>query len=278
MPALPLGSPSLPSPPTPRVPPPSPFYPPFHPLDPGESVVSSKAAVITVSLTLSAEISSFRPSEEQRLRQSLRDVLQCHVPLCYLELRIASASIAVTALLIIPTTETEGDASATTRASLYAARSLVALPAADISTALGLSVDSALPVQVQQSAAVPLVVAPPPPAPLSQSSSLQIYHAADAGAVVGGVLGAVALMALLLMIWYRRGTSRNDPSRRPRPRQVQRRVPMRPIRFALRKPKPPTSTPTNTALMTPSNVRVASMDGTTPGGDKSRERQFSSAI
>lgn len=217
-PSTPPPSPSTPPPPPstppstppPSPPPPCPAYPPFSPLIAGEEVVNVVASVITLSLTLAGDVSSFGASERANLAATLRTTLTCEEPTCYLELRITSSSIAVEALLTIP--DARPGATAATASITTAANSLTALTPAGISSAIGVTVTAAQPVSVQSSITVPLVVAPPPPSPPPPPASSHVASGSPSSsddspsmvtilaAVGAGVAGAgVVLFAIAYM-------------------------------------------------------------------------------
>ena len=178
-PSSPPPSPPPPSPPPspPPLPPspPPPRHPPFSPLAAGVVVVQKPATVVTVGLMLAGDVSSFTEAAKADLKNALKSACSCHEPMCFLTLRISSASVAVLAVLTIPEDAAEASADGTTTTNstaatlsvTAAATSLVAQDPATMSSSLGGIVDvvSAVPVQVAEGVTVPLVVAPPPPSP-----------------------------------------------------------------------------------------------------------------
>lgn len=113
-PPSPPAPPVPPSPPIPPLPPPvqpppnSPLAtafntaPPFAPLSEGAVIVELPATVITFSLTIAGDVSTFEDRERQQLARVLEQALECNMPWCLLMLRWSSGSIRVDAQLVIP--------------------------------------------------------------------------------------------------------------------------------------------------------------------------------
>ena len=202
-PSLPPPSPppEPPAPPPPLHPPPLPSYPPFSPLEAGVTVVSVPATVITVSLTVSGDVSSFDESAQASLQSAMQSYFDCYNP-CVLQLRIASASTLIDAVITVPDAAPSSIASAVTAA----ATTLVTQPAGAISSALGntINVVSAAPVAVQTGVVVPLAVAPPPPAlppsppppqsPASEGGMVIIIAAGGGAALIAVVVGIYCVL------------------------------------------------------------------------------------
>jgi len=201
-------------PPMPPAPPP---IPPVSPLASGETMIHVEATVIEVGLTLAGDVSSFDEAAQSSLAASLATTLGCQAPGCLLTLRVASASVQVTAVLTIPTAPTAGAgstaaaaaaAAATTAAAVEAAAtSLASQPAAALSSILGVTVTAAAPPVVGTAVAV-LVVAPPPPlSPTTPPPSMPHAGASrggssagvSAGVVVGATIGGT-IAAILLAV------------------------------------------------------------------------------
>jgi len=218
LPPSPSPSPPTPPPPTPPPRPPPPSFSPFSPLASGEVIVARPSTVVEVGLSLAGEVSAFDDARRASLKTALKAQLGCVEPICFLELRISSASVGVAAILTIPDAlpapPSPGLVSAGTIAQ--AATALVSRPTADISSALGESVVAVDPqVRVSQ-AVVPLVVAPPPPslpppptvpAPESGSSSV--------GVIVGVVVGVAVLLAVGGVAIWRCNTTKKVPKHPP---------------------------------------------------------------
>jgi len=111
-------------------------------------------------------VSSFQ-SIQASLAESLRQNLNCEAPECLLELRVASGgSVNVEALLTIPDTAPDGStatASSTVVAVKAASTNLLALPLANLTASLGVTVQATSPAQVATGVLFAVVVAPPPP-------------------------------------------------------------------------------------------------------------------
>lgn len=174
-PSLPPKQPSSPPPPSP----PPPRVPPFGPIGAGETVVSVPSTVVELGLTVAGTVESFGVESRTRLKASLRAVLNCQEPACFLALRVSAGSLSVTAILTIPEAPagsgTSSNSAATAAAVEAAAIALVAKPSAAISADLGVTVTASTPV-TRGRAAVPVVVAPPPPAPPPAPSD-SVLHA-----------------------------------------------------------------------------------------------------
>ena len=231
-PPLPPSPPSpLPPPPPSSLPPPTPppSFPPFLPLAAGEVIVARPSTVVEVGFTLAGEVSAFDDARRASLKIALKAQLGCAEPICFLELRISSASVGVAAILTIPdappASPSPGLVSAASIAQ--AATELVSRPVADVSLTLGesvVAVDSQ--VSVGQ-AVVPLVVAPPPPsvppppppsppppsppaAPAQESSS-----SSSVGVIVGVAVGVVVVLAAGGVAIWRSKMKKKSPKEAP---------------------------------------------------------------
>ena len=131
------------------------------------------STVIELGLTLAGDVNTFDAAQQSSLSLTHQQQLFCYQPVCFLQLRVSSASVRVDAVLTIPDDPPNaptlgatgaGSAAMVATAVESAATALVARPAAQITSALGVSVETAAPVSVGH-AVVPLVVAPPPPSP-----------------------------------------------------------------------------------------------------------------
>jgi len=133
----------------------------------GEAIVARPSTVVEVVLTLAGEVSSFDDARRESLKRTLKTELGCIEPICFLELRVSSASVGVAAILTIPHTPPSPPSPGLTSAATIAqaASALVGRPMADLSSALGVSVVAVDPQVSVGQAIVPLVVAPPPPSP-----------------------------------------------------------------------------------------------------------------
>ena len=190
-------TPPSPSPSTPPpLPPPSPQpprYPPFTPLREGQSVVNVVASVVTLGITIAGSVESFDDTARTAFATKLQESLRCFKPACLLTLRVAPASVQVTAILTIPDSAPGSAAAAADVAA--AATTLAALDTASLSSSLGVTVTAATAPTVQQAVSVPLVVAPPPP-PLGPGAGggggstliITIIIAAAAGIAAGGAV------------------------------------------------------------------------------------------
>ena len=200
-----------PLPPSPPSPPhqPPPRHPPFAPLDAGVTVVAEVATVVELGLTIAGDLASFDKAQQAALKLTLADLLSCQEPSCFLELRVAAASVSVTAILTIP----EAGGGATATAVETAATALVAQPVGTISASLGVSVEAAAPLAVTTGVTVPLAVAPPPPSlppslpqtdgppsPLPLPSSDNLSITAITMALAAGGAGAVVLFACIYVL------------------------------------------------------------------------------
>ena len=137
----------------------------MSPLASGESIMPTPSTIVEFGLTIAGDVASFGPAAQIELMSRIRTATSCYEPHCIVTLRIATASVAVAAILTIPDAQPAGaaaNATAVAAAVAAAATALVAQPAPALSASLGVSVESANDVTVGV-AVVPLVVAPPPP-------------------------------------------------------------------------------------------------------------------
>jgi len=200
--------------------------------------VSVRATVVSVGLTLDSSVEAFNASARSALSSKLRSSLACVPPTCVLELRVAAASVAVTARLTIPD-DTAGVDVASTRAEVIAAaQALAAQSPAQLSLSLSsetlsVSAVNAATVSVDNSIVVPLVVAPPlpelpqpvePPPPSSPvptpttpprdaSAASGIFGdlaTMEVGAAAAGLVVVVVVAILGCVVWNRRRKNRNE--------------------------------------------------------------------
>ena len=125
-------------------------------------VIETTATVVEIGLTIAGDVASFDESAQAALASNLRGVLECRLPACLLELRVAAAgSVSISAVLTIPTTTTT--ASATAADVVDAAADLTQLGIGTLSVELGVAVLAAPSAVVAVAQEVAIVVAPPPP-------------------------------------------------------------------------------------------------------------------
>ena len=184
-------------------------------------------------MTLTETVESFTPDKQAALTATLIEETGCHMPSCFLELRITSGSLGVAAVLTIPDDSPDGAGAGAALAAQVesAAETLAAQPPSALSESLGVTVESAAPVEVQAGVTVPVVVAPPPPAPpspplppppppppqkplLSNADDLRLSEKGDGEgddsmilivAAAGGGAGAVLLLVLLVYCAFKQG-------------------------------------------------------------------------
>ena len=176
----PSPSPPPPSPPyfgplSPPAPPPStpppPSNPPPFPLSPiptGATIETVQATVVTLSLKVAGSVSDFAPGSPARstLESSFQSQLDCFKPACLLELRFASGSVAVDAVMTIPQYSGSNNAASRASAVLAAATQLSSQPVAALAAALQVTVLEPVAAPISQANVPTLVaVAPPPPPP-----------------------------------------------------------------------------------------------------------------
>ena len=192
-PSPPPPSPS-PPPPSPSPPPPSPSTrdelfaippppsvppraPPFSPLAAGVEVVEAQATVISMSLTISGDVSSVGDAEQEALKSTFATELSCYKPNCILTLRVSAGSVNIEVIAAIPNSGGGvTDAAATLAAVNSAATSLTTQSAIALSTTLSsstfsVSVTAITAPEVKADVTVSLAVAPPPPAAPPDSPS-----------------------------------------------------------------------------------------------------------
>ena len=198
-----------PSPPPP-VTPPRPSFPPFAPLPADTQVVSVTATVLTLGLTVPGDVSSFSADEELALSTALSTQLDCQQPTCFITLAVESASVLVTASIVVPDNPPTAiqTSPADADAIQAAAATLATTLSQDLASAqqlLGVPLQAIAPLEVSTGVAVPLAV---------DASALQ--GSGDKGsaldntltviAVVAGSLALVAFaIAALVMLRRKRG-------------------------------------------------------------------------
>ena len=186
------------SPPPPSPPPPSPPPPPFAPLGAGQALVEMQVTVITATFTVAGDVVSI---DQPTLIASLRELFACTAP-CVLSLSLTPASVAVTSQLTVP-----ASATASVSAVSAAANALVARTPTGLGSALGLAVETIDPTVGVQTRVATVLVAPPPPAPMSDSG---LGTAAIIGIAVGGAAVVVVVLLLCAFVCLRRHRSVTD--------------------------------------------------------------------
>jgi len=156
-------------------------------------IVQTTSTVIDVRFTMAGDVSSFGEDEQATLKGTLQETLDCHEPVCFLILRLSSASVAVTVEMVLPT---ESANHATQVMSVTsAAEALTTQPTGSVSTTLGVNVTSvSTTVARANNVQVPL----PRPAAMSRSAN------GDAARTIA--IASIVPMVILagLLAWYLR--------------------------------------------------------------------------
>ena len=163
------------------------------------------ASIVSVALTLGADLATFSETDQRSLRAALVISLRCHPPSCSLDLHFSGGS------LLVHVSLTSVGAAADQLASIAAAEQLTAEPPASLSTVLGVDVISASVTRIT-TASIPLAVAPPPPSPppprnppLPPPSPPSLHVAVILPLVFGGValVGGMLLLVSCCLRWRR---------------------------------------------------------------------------
>jgi len=197
-----------PPPPSPSPPPSPPAFPPFAPLPSGQTVVETKASVISFAVAIEESIDAFTPERLAGIRVALAAELTCLAPACLIEILLAAGSVNLDVVLTIPNEQDGRDG--VTPAMLESASGLLASQGAgsplaavfgDTATASStapnvqrdvtvlVAVDKMPPPPVQ-SLPPPLSSPPPPlsPPPPGEQSDFPIAVVVGVGVAVGAVL------------------------------------------------------------------------------------------
>jgi hypothetical protein len=150
---------------SPALPPPPPPPPPPSPLAPGSANVVVKKTIITVKMTIAGEVADFDDAAQSTFKDGLRANV-CNNKACpgvEIALTIAAGSVEVTSAISYREDDSSVDAAVQTKASALASMTID-----ELSTQLGVTVESAPTVTVLENVDVTVTVAapsPPPPSP-----------------------------------------------------------------------------------------------------------------
>jgi hypothetical protein len=168
-----LSTPRQPPPPSPssaprQLPPQplAPVQPPFAPLPSSALVVTVRATVLSVLLTLATPNDAFMPSAQTDFKNRTAVSASCFMPICYVQLYVFNGSVA--AQLIYPTTTGSSndplaepiDATASAASLALATNFFETSDAASLSSALGQQIQAVAPTTVQLDQERSLVITP----------------------------------------------------------------------------------------------------------------------
>jgi len=187
----PSPSPPSASPPSASPSPPSPTPPPSPPFSPGVSFVEMVVTRIVLELTLDETVESFDAAKQEAFSGQLGTSIGCVAPACRIQLEIYAASIVVRSII---TVDEASDADADAIAD--SATALADKTPAELSTELGVTVESVGSVSVETGVRLLVAVAPPPP-PMTPPSS---PDEGLSGAVIAIIIVVVVLVLLVVAI------------------------------------------------------------------------------
>lgn len=185
----------------PQSPPHTPPPRPPSPVPPGgQTYALVEATILYLNFTIGGSIDSFQLAEQLELQAALSNRLSCLAPVCLLDLSVAAASVAVSAVATMPTALSDGEK------VIIAASQLVDEDPETASSQLGVSVQSSFIVSIRRSVQVSILVAPPPPPgsagdPTTPQNDGALTSGSAEGAIVGAsVGGGIGLIIVIVCV------------------------------------------------------------------------------
>jgi len=180
-------------------------------------LVTVRATVVSVLLTLAGTVEDYSDIQTQELINRFRQVLLCFVSDdCSLELRLHSGSVQAEAIATIIEKQ---DTTVTLNQTLAKANTLRTSSIIELSSALDVTVQQPASVAVYTNVAVTLAVAPPPPPPPQSPMDFAameppetddgiVLQSGTVAALVIGVLGMLLCGAMSVILFKRLGQRR----------------------------------------------------------------------